>query len=170
MVESHPPSFGRAVETLEEPRVFPCAFRQVVASLQTLLGSPREIPEMPFLPLMNLAQAMHANIQYLDFRNGQGLRYLTEFAQGIVPFNNYELIYTYQGLTADGKYYVAAVLPLNHPSLPADGKITGNEPLEFTSDHAAYVANVVTTLTRDVTLFNPDLTQLDAMMSSLEIK
>ena len=68
---------------------------------------------MPFLPLFNAAQVMHTHLQYLDFKNGQGLRYLTEFDQGIIPINNYELIYTYQGLTGDGKYYVAAVLPVN---------------------------------------------------------
>jgi hypothetical protein len=144
---------------------------QIVASLQTLIQSPQEIPNMPFLPLFNAAQVMHAHIQYLDFQNGQGLRYLTEFAQGIVPINNYELIYTYQGLTSDGKYYVAAVLPVHHPSLPEDGTVTGNEPPEFTSDFPAYVTNVVSTLNPQAgNTFTPDLTQLDAMMSSLEVK
>jgi hypothetical protein len=144
---------------------------QIVASLQALLESPQEIPNMPFLPLFNAAQVMHAQIQYLDFANGKGLRYLTEFSQGIVPINNNELIYTYQGLTNDGKYYVAAVLPVNHPSLPADGQVTGKEPPEFTSDFAAYLANVAKALNAQAAnTFTPDLTQLDAMMSSLEIK
>jgi hypothetical protein len=144
---------------------------QIIASLQTLLQSPQEIPNMPFLPLFNAAQVMHTHVQYLDFKNGQGLRYLTEFSQGIVPINNYELIYTYQGLTSDGKYYVAAVLPVNHPSLPADGKVTGNEPPEFTSDFPTYLANVVKTLNpQAANTFTPDLAQLDVMMSSLEVK
>ena len=144
---------------------------KIVASLQTLLQSPQEIPNMPFLPLFNASQVMHVHTQYLDFKNGQGLRYLTEFDQGMMPINNNELIYTYQGLTSDGKYYVAAVLPVNHPSLPADGKVTGNEPPEFTSDFPTYLANVVKTLNpQAANTFTPDLTQLDAMMNSLEIK
>lgn len=144
---------------------------KIVASLQTLLQSPQEIPNMPFLPLFNAKQVMHTQLQYLDFKNGQGLRYLTEFSQGIVPINNYDLIYTYQGLTSDGKYYVAAVLPVNHPSLPADEKVTGKEPPEFTNDYPAYLANVVKTLNpQAANTFTPDLTQLDAMLSSLEIK
>ena len=98
----------------------------IVTSLQTLLKSPQEIDHMPFLPLVNASQVIHVHLQYLDFKNGQGLRYLTEFDQALIPINNSELIYTYQGLTSDGKYYVAAVLPVNHPSLPADGKITGS--------------------------------------------
>jgi len=144
---------------------------QIVALLQFLLQSPQEIATMPFLPLLNAQQVMHAHIQYLDFKNGQGLRYLTWFSQGIVPVNNYELIYTYQGLTSDGEYYVAAVLPINHPSLPADGTVTGNEPPEFTSDYATYLINVVTNLNpQTANTFTPDLTQLDTLMSSLEIK
>ncbi|MCB8983325.1 MAG: hypothetical protein H6659_05860 [Ardenticatenaceae bacterium] len=144
---------------------------QIIASLQTLLQTPQEIPNMPFLPLFNAAQVVHAHIQYLDFMNGQGLRYLTEFDQGIVPINNHELIYTYQGITSDGKYYVAAVLPVNHPDLPADENVTGNEPPEFTSDFPAYLANVTQNLnTQAANTFTPDLTQLDAMMSSLEVK
>ncbi len=143
----------------------------IVASLQTLLQSPQEIPNMPFMPLFNASQVMHVHVQYLDFKNGQGVRYLTEFDQGILPINNFELIYTYQGLTSDGKYYVAAVLPVNHPSLPANEKVTGNEPAEFTSDFLTYVANVVKNLNpQAANTFTPDLTQLDAMMSSLEIK
>lgn len=144
---------------------------QIVASLQTLLQSPQETPTMPFLPLFNAAQVLHTHVQYLDFNSGQGLRYVTEFAQGIVPINNYELIYTYQGLTSDGQYYVAAVLPVTHPSLPADGNVTGNEPPEFTSDFPAYLANVVSALNPQAAgTFTPELTRLDAMMSSLEIK
>ena len=46
---------------------------------------------------------MHSQVQYLDFKNGTGVRYLTQFDQGILPINNYELVYTYQGLTSDGK-------------------------------------------------------------------
>lgn len=144
---------------------------QIVASLQSLLQSPQEIQDMPFLPLVNAKQMMHPQLQYLDFQSGQGLRYLTEFSQGIVPVNNSELIYTYQGLTSDGKYYVAAVLPASHPSLPADAKVNGNEPPEFTSDYPTYVANVAKALNpQAANTFTPDLTQLDAMMSSLKIE
>ena len=80
-------------------------------------------------------------------------------------------MYTYQGLSNDGKYYVAAVLPVNHPNLPADGTVTGNEPPEFISDYPVYLANVAKDLnSQAANTFTPDLTQLDAMMSSMEIK
>ncbi len=144
---------------------------QIVTALQTVLQAPQELENMPFLPMFNAAQIFHTHVRYLDFKNGMGLRYLTMFSQGIVPVNNSELIYTYQGVTSDGKYYVAAVLPINHPSLPGDGTVTGNEPPEFTSDFLAYLNNVVKSLNAQAgNTFTPDLAQLDAMMSSLEIK
>jgi hypothetical protein len=143
----------------------------IAEALQTLLRSPQEIPQMPFLPLVSAVQVLLAHIQYLDFKNGQGLRYLAQFSQGIEPVNNSGLVYTYQGLTLDGKYYVAVVLPVNHPSLPADGKISGQEPPEFLNDHATYLANVQWSLNQQAaSSFTPDLTLLDAMLSSLEIK
>jgi hypothetical protein len=134
-----------------------------------LITAPKDIPQMPFLPLYNESQVMHSNLQSLDFKNGHGLRYLTQFDQAPMPINNHQLIYTYQGLTSDGKYYVAAVLPVNHPSLPADEKVTGKEAPEFTSDFPKYLANVTATLNAQADTFTPDLTKLDAMFSSLEV-
>jgi hypothetical protein len=143
----------------------------IVASLQTLLQSPAEVKDMPFLPLFNAAQMMHAQVQYKDFKNGRGVRYLTQFSQAILPINNHDLIYTFQGLTSDGRYYVAAVLPVNQPSLPADEKVDANLPPEFTSDFPAYLANMVKLLNSQApNTFTPDLSLLDAMLSSLEIK
>ncbi len=144
---------------------------KVVETLRTLLQDPQEIKDMPFLPLMNQVQVMHTQIQYLEFKNGQGLRYLTEFGQGMVPLNNYELFYTFQGLTNDGKYYVAAILPVNHPNLPLDVKLTGGEPVEFYNDFPTYVKNVANSLnTKAASSFSPELTQLEVMMTSIEIK
>lgn len=139
--------------------------------MQNLLQSQQAGQYLPFLPLFNASQALHAQDKYLDFKNGKGVRFLTQFDQAPLPINNFELIYTYQGLTADGNFYVAAVLPINHPSLPADNKITGKEPPEFTSDFPKYLANTASALEQQPAgSFTPDLAKLDAMMSSWEVK
>ena len=144
---------------------------KIILSLQALLQSPREIQNMPYLPLYNAAQIMHTHVQYLDFKNGRGLRYLTMHSQGMLPINNFELVYTYQGLTSDGRYYVAAVLPVNHPDLPADGTVTGNESPEFSEDYPLYLNNVAAFLNSQAAeSFYPNLIQLDAMLGSLEIQ
>ncbi|MEJ2447489.1 MAG: hypothetical protein P8Y37_06045, partial [Anaerolineales bacterium] len=144
---------------------------QIVSTLETLLKSPQELPVMPFLPLNNAAQVLHVQVQYLDFQNGKGLRYLAWYSQGIMPVNNYSLIYTYQGITDDGAYYIAAVLPINHPALPEDETVTGNEPPEFASDYPTYLTNIIADLNlQNGGSFFPPLDQLDALVSSMAIQ
>ncbi len=140
-------------------------------NLQKLLQSQQVGQEMPYLPLYNDAQIMHAQVKYLDFKNGNGVRYLIEFAQGVVPINNRGLLYTYQGLTADGGYYVAAVLPVNLSVLPADENDGANLPSSFTDNFTAYMEDTVNMLEQQPAGdFTPDLSKLDAMMQSIEIK
>ena len=91
----------------------------------------------------------------------------TWYSQGMMPINNQELLYTYQGLTSDGHYYVAVVLPINLPGLPADAQDTNNLP----SDFAKYVADTADLLDQQPAgTFTPDLVKLDAMIESIEVK
>jgi hypothetical protein len=144
---------------------------QNVASLQSLLQSPQEITPMPLLPLFNAGQMLHVQVQYLDFQTGQGVRYLTMLSQGLNPINNYELIYSYQGLTNDGRYYVAVILPVHHADLPPDSSVTSIEPATYTDDYPAYLEDIVTMLNlQSADTFSPDLTALDAMISSLLVQ
>lgn len=144
---------------------------EVVDLLEALIEAPQEVSDLPFLPTLNEKQIFHTHLQYLDFKSGQGLRYLTMFSQGIVPVSNVKLIYTFQGLTSDGRYYVSAILPVNHPSLQADETITGSEPPEFSSDYRVYLENIAAALNPQASgSFIPDLTQIDAMISSLAIE
>lgn len=143
---------------------------QVAESLQTLLQGQQEGQVMPYLPPYNAAQVMHAQVKYLDFKNGTGVRYLTQFDQAVLPINNHELHYTYQGLTNDGKYYVAAVLPVNLPSLPVDEIVTEN-PEGFITNFPQYLQNTVIMLNQQpASAFTPDLSQLDALVQSIEVK
>lgn len=143
---------------------------KIAADLQTLLQNQQVGKNLPFLPVYNAAQVMHAQVSFLNFKNGNGVRYLTQFDQAFLPINNHELLYTFQGLTSDGKYYVAAVLPVNLASLPANETVTGQEPPEFSSDFPKYLENVVNTLDQQpANTFTPDLSQLDALIQSIEI-
>jgi hypothetical protein len=141
---------------------------EVAADLETLLQTHSARDVLPFLPLINSTQAMHAKVRYLAFKSGEGVRFLTELDQGPVLINNYELIYTFQGLTEDGEYYVAAILPVNHPDLP-DG-VNVDEQLA-TDDFRGYIARTVEMLDRaSAEVFTPDLRDLDALIQSIEIE
>jgi hypothetical protein len=85
--------------------------------------------------------------------------------------NNRELFYTFQGLTEDGKYHVAAVLPISHPILPADGSvIPGGDPDAFAADLENYMRDIEGQLNGQPSdSFTPHLAPLDQMIQSLQV-
>jgi len=88
-----------------------------------------------------------------------------------VPINNNELINTLQGLTSDQRNYVIAAIPETHPNLPLNGNVSWNEQPEFTSDFTYYPANTTASInTRALESFIQNLTLVDAMLNSQEIK
>jgi hypothetical protein len=138
--------------------------------LQALLQARQPVDDMPFLPMFNAAQVMHAQVQYLDFHNGTGARFLTQYDQAPLPINNYELIYTFQGLTSDGKYYIAAILPVTHPDLPDTQQVSPQQAEEM-NDFQAYMARTVAWLEQQPAgSFTPDLSALDALVQSIEVQ
>jgi hypothetical protein len=120
---------------------------------------------VPFLPLQNAQQLIHAQMKYMDFKNGQGVRYVTQYDQYGAAINNHEAFYTFQGLTSDGKYYLSAILPVNLASLPAGNVLpSGMEP-------ASYYQNMYQQLDNAAPAsYSPGLDKLDEMMASFEIK
>ena len=109
-----------------------------------------------------------SNIAYLDFQNGSGIRYLTQFGQAAYPINNYSLFYTFQGLTSDERFYIAAILPVSNPVLP--------DPETIEMDQAFYDAfpeyiNDIELLLNEQTpeSFLPNLVALDQLIQSLRI-
>jgi len=143
---------------------------KIAADLQALLETQQAGEDLPFLPLNSDVQAMHAQVQYLDFKNGSGVRYLTQFNQGLVRINNVQLIYTFQGLTSDGQFYVAAVLPVTHPDLPAAAQVFAQSEAEL-SEYPAYLADTAAWLDQQPSgSFTADLAKLDALIQSIEVK
>jgi hypothetical protein len=137
---------------------------------------------IPILPSLHAGQLTTAQIQYLTFANGSGMRVLTQFAQDAWPINNEDLIYVFQGLTNDGRYYVSAFLPVSAPFLPdhvddpeavpaVDGVSFPKFNAEsFASDYMDYQQTIREKL--DGTSpeeFSPALNQLDDLIESLQV-
>lgn len=123
--------------------------------------------DLPYLPLVNAGQMISAQAQYIEFGGGAGIRYLTAFHQAVMPITNEDLLYTFQGITDDGRSYVAARFPVSTTALP-DFVQPGTEGEDFDPD--VNRAEVTTTLNllapADVT---PDLSLLDALIYSLVV-
>jgi hypothetical protein len=149
----------------------------IAANIQRILAEKPDEPVGVFqgggvLPPMNAGHMVVTQVAYFDFQNGSGVCFLTQMGQAYYPINNHDLFYTFQGMTHDGEYYVAAILPISHPTLPADGsEIPGGDFDAFADNFEAYAAEVAAQLNaEDAGSFAPSITMLDEMMQSLEVK
>jgi hypothetical protein len=147
--------------------------QNMVIELQALLNSGDLHPtgSIPFVPIFNAAQMMRAQIKYLDFQNGKGVRFITQYGQAAVPISNDSAFYAFIGLTDDGAYFLSATMPIAHLWFVDDVLI---EPAEgwsaFSENFEIYIAEMEAgMLTQPADAFNPDLTHLDAMMESFLI-
>ena len=167
------------LETMPQIVVYPAAAysamhplaRAQIEQLQALLATRMSIPggTMPYLPLHNAAQVFHSQLAYLEFTNGAGVRYVTAFSQESSPITNQQLIYTFQGLTEDGQYYVAAFFPVMTAVLPDTVQVDDWEA--FSLNYATYVAETKAALNDLTPLdFTPDLSLLDAVVTSLQVE
>ncbi len=75
---------------------------------------------MPFVPMYDAGEALRAKVSYLDFRNGAGVAFVAQYTIEDTLISNQALAYVFQGLTADGAYYISAAFPVAAPFLPAD--------------------------------------------------
>lgn len=81
-------------------------------------GDPKGIK---VLPPFNAGLTLDARNEIFDFQNGKGIRSIQEYHQYAAPVTNDYLIYSYQGITSDGKYYVSFVAPIRAPFLIDEG-------------------------------------------------
>ena len=142
-----------------------------IEELRSLLATRPPVieGEMPALPLINAAQVFHAQVEYLDFQNGQGVRFISQYGQDIGPVFNWSLFYTFQGLTDGGAYYVAAFFPLSAEGLPDEPTV---------EDYAAFGAGYQDYLTETTDQldalsedqFEPNLEIVDNVIQSLTVE
>jgi hypothetical protein len=160
----------------ELAKVNPTAADQIQRIKNLTVGSTLTRDAMPVVPFFNAAQQMASHMQLIDFKNGHGVRFLTQYAQYPAPINNHDLFYHFQGLTSDGKYYVVAVLPVTSSILAENEKPespvpAGGVPLPAGGgpDQAYYdaVTKALDAMYEDS--FNPSLFQLDGLIQSITI-
>jgi hypothetical protein len=154
-------------------KVSDSAAKEIADLRQVIAVHPQTFPDhgLPFLPTWNAAQVFHTKVAYFPFTNGQGVRYLTMYAQNFATVNNKVLFYTYQGLSSDGKYYISAILPVTNAILAPDDSIPGGDFDKFSQNIKAYMADMHDKLdAQPEDAFVPSLTLLDNMIKSIAIK
>jgi hypothetical protein len=148
---------------------------QQVKTLRRLLDERPQDGEKPLPLLPPLGQAspdLTAQVKYLDFKGGSGVRFIARFTQKARPCSNEEIFYTFQGLTADGRYYVALFYPISTWTLPDNtDTLAPEEVTKITANYQAYREQIQKDLNAlNPADFTPDLSTLDAMVASLEIE
>jgi Leucine Rich Repeat (LRR) protein len=141
-----------------------------IEGLQALLEARPAVPdqEIPLLPLINAAQVFHSQVKYLDIQNGRGVRFITQYSQDVSPITNQRIFYTFQGLTADGAYYVAAYFPVTASGLSDEP--TTDDWEAFNAGYEAYLVETVNDLNGlQAHEFKPDLDSLDQVIQSLVV-
>jgi hypothetical protein len=140
--------------------------------------------ELTEMPPSGAALLMQAHFAPLEFQNGSGYRAVVARGQDGYPVNNEALRYEFQGLTADGKFFVEFVYYIDAPNL-----ISTYDPAENTNEKAflvpelpddfperaqaineynAEAERLLQELSTDE--FTPDLALLDVLVRSLLIQ
>ena len=122
---------------------------------------------LPFLPWVNAKQTLCAQPKILNFQSGKGLRYLTYYSQGVDPVIDSRIFYTFQGLSADGKFYISASFPVATGVFPSE---TPEGPLFPDPAYLETMKEQVTQLNaQPADGFEPTLSTLDALVASIRI-
>lgn len=173
-VEAHPvqgtPDLARHIRvdfagypvqnTVLEPliRVYSADFIEAnrIIRLNLLLEQQPTSPPQIVIPFRaNYPQALTAQIDYQDFRNGRGVRFLAGYERFPNRLEPQDVFYSFQGVTDDGRFYISAVFPLQFGSWPEETSIESvrtflnNTPAEA---------------------ITPSLYTLDALMQSLQMR
>ena len=123
------------------------------------------------LPYNNSTGVIQSKLEYLPFKTGTGVLFLTQYSQDMLPtpINNEELTCNFQGLSNDGKYYIAARLAITHPSLPKGIDFTTRPPeRDKTKNYLRKEEQLLNSFPEDS--FHPSLTSLKSLISSITTK
>ena len=138
-----------------------------------------DYPQMPFLPMWEASQKFFARPQYVRFKNGRGVFFLTDWDVAETnEVTNDGLEYAYQGITDDGKYGVYAEFSEKVPFLPGedDPEVTAwrekNWRLAHNSkQYRAYLRPIVAKLEAlPADQFQPNLELFEKLIKSLEVR
>ncbi|MFN8401859.1 MAG: hypothetical protein U0X74_17740 [Anaerolineales bacterium] len=151
-----------------------------LAKLQAILTSP-SMPmtndNLPTIPFNGAAAQQYASqAKIVSFANGSGVRMTSQYAQFPGPILKDGSYYHYEGLTNDGKYMVAIMVPVTLPiqataeNPSADGIIYPSDISDTTALDAYFqgVTDLLNAANPDS--FQPNLNLLDALIQSIQIK
>jgi len=125
---------------------------------------------LPYLPAAEAGQPLRARATYVNTADVQGVAYLTGFRQDVSAFAAKDFWYTFQGLSADGQWYISVVTPVKASMFPKKVKAKDNN-FKGAAEYNTYLTDAISKLNSgDDTAFTPPLTAIDALVQSITIE
>ncbi len=137
-------------------------FQQIMAARQNNPTAAGQAPA-PILPPPGGVNDLVCQFKYLDFNGGSGYRFIGRTAQDVSPVTSAQLRYYFQGLTADGQYYVSVIMPVAAKFVP---DTAGDMPADYDKYIADLTGQCNAASDADVT---PPLNVLDQIMQGINI-
>lgn len=117
-------------------------------------STARPTTPVPVFPAIGASQVFHSKLQAIKTPQLQGVRFITRYTQEHTPTTNEDIFYTFQGLSADGRYYISVFHPVTVARLP---------DTPFLDQSTAFIEHA------DPRSFNPELDTLDRLVQSIRI-
>lgn len=134
-----------------------------------LENPPANLDRMVGVGFPGAAEFIGCQYAYVDFQNGKGVRYVTQWGQAGFPIGYPHMFYNFRGLTADGRYFISVVMPVDHPSLPDTESVTMDQ--DFYDNYVSYTEETEAQLNqKSPDSFEPSLLALDAMVETLFVE
>jgi hypothetical protein len=132
---------------------------ETILSLEKVLD---EAPSPVDLPVRSDEDNFIALADYIQFQNGTGYRYITSVGA------NYSARHTYRyyGLTSDREFYIELRVGIHLPTGSNGADYRSNVAI---SDLGTFQAATLNEIVRDPGLVRPSLSQLDALVASINI-
>lgn len=138
--------------------------------LKTIATSTKDTPIFPWA---DASTPFEAKKKQLSFKNGKVIRYIGEYLIEPDVVDNARLVYSAQGLSTDGKWYLSVMAPLKTKSLPDKSDISKwpqDKYKTFSANFAKYGAQVGTKLDKlSSASFTPRVDELDQLVQSITV-
>lgn len=140
------------------------------------------LEELPFVPFIDAHQEFHAKAKSLKFQNGKGLLFLTQINQDVSIINNENLVYIFQGITDDKRYFIYAEFPVSAEGLPAGDADSFEDyqiPTDFYGDNLEANQKANKEYRNKIALklenlkdekFMPRLSKIESLLTSIKIR
>jgi hypothetical protein len=129
-----------------------------------------------FLAATDGSFGFKSHLKYISFKKGKGVGFVTQVQIEVTIINNEELVWVFEGITNDGKYYVRAVFPIRAKFLP-DSATDDFESYSITDypkllkRNEQYLSLIKKRLDAfPSNQYEPDLQNLTDIIYSLEVK